>query len=59
MVRVISLEIGVSVPFAVAVNLDETYAALDQSPGHQTLRADVFRHLLIETVKLERFLRLG
>src|SRR5678815_4557303 len=54
----IAFEIAVRVPFAVAVNLDEPYAALDQPPCHQTFRADVFRLLLVESVKLPRLLRL-
>ena len=53
--RVISFDVSMGVPFAVAVNLHEPHAALDQSPGHEAFGADVFRDVLVETVEGKRF----
>jgi hypothetical protein len=59
MMRVIPFEIGVRVPFSVAVNLDETDAALDQPPGHQTFCPDVLRDVVVQTVKAKCLFRFG
>ena len=56
MLRVIAFEIGVGVPFAVAIDLDKTDAALDEAAGHQTFGTDIFRDLFVEAVKFERLL---
>src|SRR5436190_10457935 len=56
MVGMVAIEIGMSIPLAVAVDLDEAHSAFDQAPGHETFGPDVFGDLPIQTVELERFL---
>src|SRR5262245_6573254 len=63
MVVVVLLHVGVCVPVVVVVptagiNLDESYAALDESAGEQALAAKVARTLLVHSIQFLDALRL-
>ena len=56
---VIAGQVAVGVPFAVAVDLHEAHAALDQPPGHQALGAEGSRHVLVDAIQRAGLVRLG
>src|SRR5262249_9151637 len=51
----IALKIRVGIPFAVAVDLNETDSSLDEPAGHQTLGTDILRDLMVQAIKRARF----
>src|SRR4051794_13041416 len=55
MMGMISLEVGMGIPFAINVNLEKAAPPIDQAPGHQTFCANVFRHFGIDSVERQGF----